>query len=118
MNICCLYENQCIVDFGNGQRFFENSSNGREQLRSACDKNNACAIYDEVLTVWGANPTVEDEPELTFAELKTQKKAEIAAARYEREIAGVEVNGVLHLPDVDAGGAEIGVFVDDGAQIA
>ena len=63
MNICCLYENQCIVDFGNGQRFFENSSNGREQLRSECDKNNACAVYDEVLTVWGANPTVEDEPQ-------------------------------------------------------
>lgn len=30
-----------------------------------------------------------------FADAKTQKKAEIAAARYEREIAGVEVNGVL-----------------------
>lgn len=34
-------------------------------------------------------------PEPTLDELKAQKKAEIAAARYEREIAGVEINGVL-----------------------
>lgn len=33
-------------------------------------------------------------PEPTFDELKAQKKAEIASARYEREIAGVEVNGI------------------------
>lgn len=34
-------------------------------------------------------------PEPTLDELKARKKAEVAAARYEREIAGVEVNGVL-----------------------
>ena len=33
-------------------------------------------------------------PEPTFDELKAQKKQEIAAARYEREIAGTSLNGV------------------------
>lgn len=33
-------------------------------------------------------------PTPTFDELKAQKRAEIAAARYEREIAGVTVNGI------------------------
>ena len=38
----------------------------------------------------------------TFEELKAQKKAEIAAARYEKETAGVEVNGVLVDTDRDS----------------
>ena len=45
----------------------------------------------EILSVWGNSPTIVP----SFAELQTAKRAEIAAARYEREIAGVEVNGIL-----------------------
>lgn len=37
---------------------------------------------------------VEAFPEPTFDELKAQKKAEIAAARYDAETAGTTVNGV------------------------
>lgn len=41
---------------------------------------------------WAA---LHPSPAPTFDELKGQKKAEIAAARYEREIVGVTVNGIL-----------------------
>ena len=53
----------------------------------------------------------------TLDELKAQKKAAIVAARYEREIAGVEVNGIL----IDTGrdsqalitGAALAAMLDD-----
>ena len=56
-------------------------------------------------------------PEPTLDELKAQKKAEIASARYEREIAGVEVNGIT----IDTGrdsqalitGAAVAAVLDD-----
>jgi hypothetical protein len=57
------------------------------------------------LEVWDKQPegyftpeewaTLHPAPVPTFDELKTRKKTEIAAARYEAEIAGVTVNGVL-----------------------
>lgn len=57
----------------------------------------------------------------TLDELKTQKKAEIAAARYEAETAGVAVSGVL----IDTGrdsqalitGAALAAMLDDGYSL-
>lgn len=56
-----------------------------------CNHHNACIVeYPDRYEV-EAIPT----PVYTLDELKTQKKAEIAAARYNAETAGVAVNGVL-----------------------
>lgn len=92
-----INNNNCsIVIDGIGRRGYVNSLLGREQLaQDLTGKDDA--LLSEVLSVWGDTPTVEDEPApppLTFDELKAQKKAEIAAVRYAREIAGTMVNGI------------------------
>lgn len=103
-----------------GRRAYLNSTSGRAELLSDCTAHDAKDVYDEVMAVWGKNPTVPDEPlppEPTLDELKAQKKAEIASARYEREIAGVEVNGIT----IDTGrdsqalitGAAVAAVLDD-----
>ena len=70
---------------------FENSAEGREVMMSQLSLMGMTDTIAEVLSVWGNSPTVVP----SFAELKAEKRAKIAAARYEREIAGVEVNGIL-----------------------
>ena len=90
-------ENCSLVISGIGRRAYINSTTGRAELLADCTKHDALDVYDEVMALWGEKPIVPDEPlppEPTFEELKTQKKAEIAAARYTREIAGTTVNGV------------------------
>lgn len=60
-------------------------------------------------------------PEPTFDELKAQKKADIAAARYEAETAGTTVNGIT----IDTGrdsqalitGAAVAAMLDDGYSL-
>lgn len=86
-----------IVIDGIGRRAYINSTNGRVDLLADCIAHEAMDLYAEVIKVWGESPTVPDEPlppELTLDELKAQKKAEIAAARYEAETAGTTVNGI------------------------
>ena len=93
--IVALYENETIIEFGNIRTFFINSVKGRAKLLTACRDNNCEDLIDEIYSVWGEKPTVIDEPSvLTFYEAKKQKKAEIAAARYARETAGVTANGI------------------------
>ena len=92
-----INKNNCslLVD-GIGRRAYANSVCGREQLAADLTGKDD-ALLAEVLSVWGETPTVEDDPApppLTLDEQKAQKKAEIAAARYTREIAGTAVNGV------------------------
>lgn len=106
-----------------GRRAYANSVRGREQLAAdLAGKDDA--LLAEVLSVWGDVPTVEDEPApppLTFDEQKTQKKAEIAAARYAREIAGTIVNGIT----LDTGrdsqalitGAALAAMLDEGYSL-
>lgn len=94
-----INEKSCSVEItGIGRRAYPNSTSGRAELLSDCTAHDAEDVYDEVMTVWGENPTVPDEPlppEPTLDELKAQKKAEIASARYAAETAGTTVNGVL-----------------------
>lgn len=88
----------CSVQLpGIGRRAYVNSARGRAQLEKDCSEKSCFDLYTDVLKVWGDTPTVEDEPApppLTLDEQKTQKKAEIAAARYARETAGTTVNGI------------------------
>ena len=91
-------DNCSVVIGGIGRRAYINSTSGRASLLSDCTAHEAMDIYAEVMAVWGETPTVPDEPlppEPTLDEQKAQKKAEIAAARYEAETAGTTVNGVL-----------------------
>lgn len=94
-----ITKNDCsVVIDGIGRRAYINNTSGRAALLADCTEHNAMDVYAEVMAIWGETPTVPDEPlppEPTLEELKTQKKAEIAAARYEAETAGTTVNGVL-----------------------
>ena len=90
INSCSL----CISDIG--RRSYINSVRGRAQVIDDLSRKDE-ELLEKVFSVWGDAPTVEDEllqPLPTFNDLKAQKKAKIAAERYEREIAGVEVNGI------------------------
>lgn len=93
-----ISKNDCsVVINGIGRRAYINNISGRADLihdLSGVDDK----LLAEVLATWGEVPTVADEPlppELTFDELKAQKKAAIAAARFAAETAGTVVNGVL-----------------------
>lgn len=109
---------------GIGRRAYVNSPSGRAALLADCTAHDAKDVHDEVMAVWGENPTVPDEPlppEPTLDELKAQKKASIAAARYKVETAGTTVNGVL----IDTGrdsqalitGAALAAMLDDGYSL-
>lgn len=93
----------CSVEIiGIGRRAYINSTSGRAELLSDCTEHGAMDVYEKVMEVWGENPTVPDEPlppEPTFDELKAQKKAEIAAARYAAETGGCTVDGVTIATD-------------------
>lgn len=115
-------DNCSLIIDGIGRRAYVNSPSGREDLaRDLTDKDER--LLADVLVAWGDTPTVEDEtePEKTFDELKAQKKAEIAAARYARETAGTTVNGVL----IDTGrdsqalitGAALVAMLDSGYSL-
>ena len=84
-----------IVIASIGRRAYLNSPKGREDL--ARDLANNGKLLADVLAVWGDSPTITDDPEPpapTLDELKVQKKAEIAAARYAKETGGFDFNGV------------------------
>lgn len=92
------HDNCSILIDDIGRRAYINSPSGRAALLADCTEHNAMDVYDEVMEVWGETPTVPDEPlppEPTLDELKAQKKAAIAAARFAAETAGTVVNGVL-----------------------
>lgn len=93
-----ITKNDCsVVIDGIGRRAYINNTSGRTVLLADCTAHDAKDVYDEVMAVWGENPTVPDEPlppEPTLDELKAQKKAEIAAARYAAETGGCTVDGV------------------------
>lgn len=76
---------------GQNKTYFENSAEGREVMKAHLTMMGMEDTITEILSVWGNAPTVVP----SLSDLKTDKRAEIATARYEREIAGVEVNGVL-----------------------
>lgn len=84
------------------------------QAAKWCNANNARIVdYPDRYEV----EAVPAPPEPTLDELKAQKKAAIAAARYEAEIAGTTVNGIL----LDTGrdsqalitGAALAAVIDD-----
>ena len=119
-----INKNNCsLVINGIGRRAYVNTPNGREELAHDLTGKDE-KLISEVLSVWGEVSTVEDDPappQLTFDELKMQKKAEIAAARYARETAGTTVNGVL----IDTGrdsqalitGAALAAVIDSGYSL-
>ena len=86
-------DNCSIVIAGIGRRAYVNSSQGRKLLKAdLIDVDDA--LLDKVLAAWGDTPTIPEDPAPTFDDLKTAKRAEIAAARYEAETGGCTVDGV------------------------
>lgn len=98
-----ITHNNCSVEIdGIGRRAYINSPSGRAALLADCTAHGAKDVYAEVMAIWGENPTVPDEPlppEPTLDELKAQKKAEIASARYDTETGGCTVDGVTIATD-------------------
>lgn len=62
-----------------GRRAYINSIKGRSSLLADCTEHNRLDLYEEVLAIWGENPTVEDyvEPPKTFEELREDKLIEL-----------------------------------------
>lgn len=89
-------KNSCSIEVvGIGRRSYINSTKGRADLLH--DLAGDSLLLTSVLDIWGDVPTVQDTPEPpepTLNELKAQKKAEIAAARYAAETSGCTVEGV------------------------
>lgn len=116
-----ITHNKCSVEIdGIGRRAYVNSTSGRAALLADCTAHGAKTVYEEVMAVWGENPSVPDEPlppVPTLDELKAQKKSAIAAARYAAETAGATVDGVT----IDTGrdsqalitGAAVAAMLDD-----
>ena len=106
-----------------GRRAYINSERGRAELLADCTTYNRQDLYDEVMAVWGDAPTVIEpvEPEPTFDELKTQKKADIAAARYVAETGGVTVSGATIDTDRDSQalitGAALAAVIDNSYSL-
>jgi len=71
-----------IVVVGIGRRAYVNSIEGRASLLSDCTRYNQMDLYEQVLTVWGTNPTViepEEEPK-SLEQLKAEKLEELENA--------------------------------------
>lgn len=69
---------------------FENSAEGREIMISQLTAMGMTDEIERILSAWGDVPVITKSVE----ELKAEKRAEIAAARYDYEIAGVIINGI------------------------
>lgn len=122
MNI--IAKKDCSLEIGGiGRRAYINSPKGRVELMRDL-KGVDDALLAEVMTAWGETPTVSDKPlppEPTLDELKAQKKAEIAAARYEVETAGTTVNRIT----IDTGrdsqalitGAAVAAMLDENYSL-
>lgn len=74
--------------------FFKNTVEGRALLLSDCQRMGLMDAYEEVMQVWGDEPIPP-----TLDELKTAKRADIAAARYDAETGGCTVEGVTVATD-------------------
>jgi hypothetical protein len=90
-----IYENAALLFFSDDDKqYYENTDAGRNAILADCTCRHRLDLYDEVMKIWGDTPTLPDPVPITLEDLKTQKKAEIAAARYDAETAGTTVNGI------------------------
>lgn len=80
---------------GQNKTYFENSAEGREVMKAHLTMMGMEDTITEILSVWGNAPTVVP----SLSDLKTDKRAEIAAARYAAEIGGCTVDGVTIATD-------------------
>ena len=117
-----VYENSALLFFAPDEKmYYENTPSGRAAILADCTAQQRLDLYDSVMQIWGDTPTLPDPVPITLEDLKAQKKAEIAAARYAAETAGTTVNGVL----IDTGrdsqalitGAALAAMLDDGYSL-
>lgn len=117
-----VYENSALLFFSDDdKRYYENTNSGRATLLNDCTALVREDLYADVMLVWGESPTLPDPVPMTLDGKKAQKKAAIAAARYEAETAGTTVNGVL----IDTGrdsqalitGAALAAVIDDNYSL-
>ena len=72
-----------------GRRAYINSIRGREDLLKDCTDQDRMDLYEQVLNIWGNEPTIEDyvEPEKTLDQLK-QEKLEELDGEFDRYVEG------------------------------
>ena len=113
-----VYENSALLFFAPDEKvYYENTPSGRTAILADCTAKQRLDLHEEVMKIWGDVPTLPDPVPMTLDDFKTQKKAEIAAMRYEAEIAGTVVNAVT----IDTGrdsqalitGAAVAAMLDD-----
>lgn len=92
-NIITLASATIFLDAYNST-YFENTAEGRRVMVDQLTMMGMSDVIDEILTVWGDTPI---PPALD--ELKTAKRSEIAAARYNAETGGCTVDGVTIATD-------------------
>lgn len=90
-----ITHNDCMIYVdGINKSYFKNTIEGRALLLSDCQMMGLMNVYEEVMQVWGDEPIPP-----TLDELKTAKRADIAAARYDAETGGCTVDGVTIATD-------------------
>lgn len=90
-----VYKNSAVLFFtADNKRYYENTNTGRAAILADCTAMQRIDLYDEVMKIWGDAPTLPDPVPMTLDDFKTQKKSEIAAARYAAETSGTMANGV------------------------
>jgi len=83
-----VYENEAVIFFTPEDKHnYINSTTGRTELLNDCTQYNRMDLYEEVLKVWGNNPTVEDPKEITLDDLKADKQNELNDA-FNRAVEG------------------------------
>ena len=91
-----IKQDYCSLEIDNiGRRSYVNSIRGRNELLTDLADNDK-TLFDRVMGIWGPDPTVSEDPlpELTLNDFKMTKRDEIAAARYDAETGGIDVDGV------------------------
>ena len=77
----------CSIEIeGIGRRAYINSERGREALRKDCEEYNRTDLYENVIEIWGENPTIVEPEEApkSLDQLKQEKFDELESRFTER----------------------------------
>ena len=82
-----INKDDCSIEIeGIGRRAYINSERGREALRKDCEEYNRTDLYENVIEIWGENPTIVEPEEApkSLDQLKQEKFDELESRFTER----------------------------------
>lgn len=89
-NTNIITENDCSLEIEQiGRRAYVNSNSGRSDLLNDCTQYNRMDLYEEVLKVWGEEPTIVEPEETpkTLEQLKEEKYNELES-KFDSTVSG------------------------------